>query len=196
MEYSGFDLPNEDFRSHLSNRLLDARTIVINEAVTDRVAGALSEQVTVLEAESTDPIQVVMTSAPGGALDAGFAIYDLFRSVTAPLTILGSGRIVGAGVLAFVGASAARRFALPHARFRFEEPREQVPPGSARDVETRAKEAAERRDRVVTILAEETGQSSDQIESDLSTERSFSADEATTYGLIDQVVLSRSELDE
>jgi ATP-dependent Clp protease protease subunit len=162
--------------------------------LTTDVAGTLSEQLTVLVAESDEPIQIMMSNAPGGDADAGLSTYDLIRSLDAPVTILGSGRIAGAGLLAFVGAAADRRFALPHARFRFEEPREVVDEGSASDLEQQAEAAADRRRRVVTLLTRATGQSDDQIEGDLSAQRTFDADAAAAYGLIDRVVQSRGEL--
>jgi ATP-dependent Clp protease protease subunit len=195
MEYPGPDRPSSNFRSQLNSRLLDARTIVVNEAVSNSVAGQMSEQLTVLDSESAEPIQVMMSHAPGGDAEAGLSIYDLIRSLTAPVTMLGSGRIAGAGLLAFVGAAADRRFALPHARFRFEEPREAPEQGPATDLEKKAEAVAERRDRIVSLLADATGQSSDQIDDDLSAQRVFEADEAAEYGLIDRVVQSRREIE-
>jgi len=195
MELPGPDRPNSNFRSQLNNRLLDARTIVVNEAVTADTAGQISEQLAVLEAESAEPIQVMMSNAPGGDVEAGLSTYDLLRSVTAPVTVLGSGRISGAGLLAFVGAPAERRFALPHARFRFEEPTDTLDQGPTADLEEKAEAAADRRDRVVTLLAAATGQSEEQIESDVSAQRALEADEAPTYGLIQRVVQSRREIE-
>jgi len=195
MELPGPDRPNSNFRSQLNNRLLDARTIVVNEAVTADTAGQISEQLAVLEAESAEPIQVMMSNAPGGDVEAGLSTYDLLRSVTAPVTVLGSGRISGAGLLAFVGAPAERRFALPHARFRFEEPTDTLDQGPTADLEEKAEAAADRRDRVVTLLAAATGQSEEQIESDVSAQRALEANEAPTYGLIQRVVQSRQEIE-
>jgi ATP-dependent Clp protease protease subunit len=174
--------------------MLDARTIVINEALTTETAGLVSEQVAVLAAESAEPIQVMMSNVPGGNVEAGLSAYDQLRSLAAPVTVLGSGRISGAGVLAFVGAPADRRFALPHARFRFEEPTDTLEQGPAADLEEKAQAAADRRDRVVTLLATTTRQSEEQVDADLSAQRAFEADEAADYGLIQRVVQSRREI--
>ena len=194
MEHPGPDLPNSNFQSQLHSRLLGARTLVINEPLTTGTAGQISQQLTVLAAESDEPIQIMMSNAPGGDVDAGLSTYDLIRSLDAPVTILGSGRIAGAGVLAFVGAAADRRFALPHARFRIEEPGEGREHGSASDLEQNAQAAADRRERIVALLAEATGQSAETIEDDLTAQRTFAADEAADYGLIRRVVQSRTEI--
>jgi ATP-dependent Clp protease protease subunit len=194
MEFPGPSSSSPDFHSQLSRRLLDARTIVVNEPLTTAAAGPVTEQLTVLAAESDQPIQIMMSNAPGGEVEAGLSVYDLIRSLDAPVTVLGSGRIAGAGVLAFVGPVADRRFALPHARFRFEEPTEAVAPGAASALEQEAEAAAARRERIVALLAAATGQSADRIEADLTAQRTFEAEAAADYGLIRRVVQSRSEL--
>lgn len=194
MELPGPDLPNANFQSQLNSRLLDARTIVVNEPLTTGTAGQISQQLSVLAAESDEPIQIMMSNAPGGDVAAGLSTYDLIRSLEAPVTMLGGGRIAGAGILAFVGATNDRRFALPHARFRMEEPAEGREHGSASDLEQKAQAATDRRKRIVALLAEATGQSKSQIEADLAAQRAFDADEAADYGLIRRVVQSRSEI--
>jgi ATP-dependent Clp protease protease subunit len=195
MEYPGPNRPFSNFRNHLRNRLHDARTIVVNDAITSDLAGRLSEQLTVLDAESSGPIQVLMSSAPGGTPDAGLSIYDLIRSLSAPVTTLGSGRIAGAGVLAFVGAAADRRYALSHVRFQFREPREALDDGPAAALDEAAEAARTRRQHIVGLLAEATGRRPDQVDRDLSSERTFDAEAAVAYGLIRRVVQSRREIE-
>ena len=195
VEYSGSDRPASKFRSELNSRLLAERTIGLNEALTAGVAGEITEQLTVLDAESVAPIALLMSHVPGGDVEVGLSIYDLIRSLAAPVVVLGSGRIAGAGILAFVGAPSRRRFALPHVRFRFEEPADTFDAGGAGDLAEKARAAADCRGRVVSLLAAATGQSDDQIETDLSRRRAFEADEAVDYGLIERVVESRREIE-
>lgn len=195
MEFSGSDYSFSSFRDQLSNRLLDARTIVINEALTSAVAGEIAEQIALLDAESTEPVQVLISNAPDGDLVAGLSTFDLLRSITAPVTMIGGGLISGPGVIAFLGGAAERRFAFPHVRFQLDEPRETVNPGRATEIREEADAARERRARVVSILAEATGQSEEQVESDLSARRAFDGDAAVAYGLIERIVESRREIE-
>lgn len=195
MERPDSDGPFSDFRTQLNDRLLDTRTIVLNEALTAPVAGEIAEQLTILDAESSEPVQFVMTTAPGGDTDAALSTYDLLQSLTASVTMIGSGRISGAGVIAFLGGPVDRRYALPHARFRFEEPHEALNSGPSADLEGAAEAAADRRARVRTLLAEATGQSEERVEEDLSVQRGFDAEEAVEYGLIRRVVQSRREIE-
>lgn len=194
MEAFGQNDPLSQFREQLNSRLLDDRTVVINEALTRTTAGQVHQQLVVLDNESDDPVHILMSNAPGGALESGFSLYDLLRSMAAPVTILGSGRIAGAGVLCFVGGPAARRFALPHVQFQFMEPEAPADDGSAEDLAGEAERARDRRERMVDLLATATGQSVAQVEADLEAQRTFDADEAARYGLIARVVQSRREL--
>jgi ATP-dependent Clp protease protease subunit len=183
MESFGFEDPFSSLRDRLNRRLLDARTVVINEALTSTVAGQVSQQLVVLDNEPDDPIQVLMSSARDGELESGLSLYDLLRSMEAPVTILGSGRIAGAGVLCFVGGPTARRCALPHAQFQFTEPDAAVDPGSASDLSGEAERLRQRRERMVEILASATGQAASQVDADLEARRTFDAEEAARYGL-------------
>jgi ATP-dependent Clp protease protease subunit len=194
MELPGSDRSFSDYRSQLSNRLLDARTLVLNESLTAAVAGQLAEQLAVMEAESAEPIHFVMSNAPGGEIEAALSTYDLLRSLTAPVTMLGGGRIAGAGVIVFVGAPAERRYALPHVHFQLEEPQATVDSGSATDLEAAADAAADRRERILRLLAGATGHSEERIEEDVSAQRGFDGEEAVEYGLIQRVVQSRREI--
>jgi ATP-dependent Clp protease protease subunit len=195
MEPFGSDRPSSNFRDQLSNRLLDARTIVLNDELTRSTAGQITEQLAVLDAESAEPIQFIMSGAPGGEVDAGLSVYDLLRSISAPVTMLAGGRITGAGVIAFVGAASERRYALPHVRFRLEAPRERTDEGPAADLAEKAEAAQDRRKRVVYILTNATGRPPEQIEEDLTRGRAFDAQEAADYGLITRVVQNRREIE-
>lgn len=195
MELPGSDLPWSNFRSKLNSRLLETRTIVVNEALTSSVAAEMSEQLTVMDAESEEPIQIVMSSVPEGDMEAGLSVHDLLQSLAAPVTVLGTGRIVGPGIVAFAGMPSDRRFALPHARFRLEEPRTDPGETPGQDLETEAELLADRRSRVIEVLQAATGQPEEQITTDLAERRALTADAAVEYGLVHRIVESRKELE-
>lgn len=193
MEPSDFDRPSF-LQSRLSDRLFDARVLVINEPMTASVSASISERLSVLEADSDEPIRVMMTQVSGGDFTSALSVYDFLQSVAAPVTMLGAGRIVGAGVVAFVGAPAERRYALPHSRFRFAEPDHEAEGGTAETLEQKVEEREELRRRAVSVLADATGQSKSQVEDDLSERRALDAEEAKNYGLVRRIVQSQGEI--
>lgn len=135
-----------------------------------------------------------MTSVPGGSFEAALSVYDVLRSITAPLRMLGSGHIVGPGVVMYIGVSAGRRFALPHVHFRLGEPRQNSASKTADDLERDAEIARERPDRVRSLLAEVTDQPKEHIQADVAEQKQLDADAAVDYGLVYRVVESRDEL--
>ncbi len=196
MESFRSDPPFSGFRQQLNERLLDTRTLVLNEALRSRVAGSIAEQLALLEAESADPIQFVMTTAPGGDFEAALSMYDLLRSFDAPVTMVGSGRISGAAVIGFLGAPRDRRFALPHVRFRLENPQRTAESGRGGNLEPESETLDDLREKVCSVIADTTGQSEAQVASDLSARSGFDPEEAVECGLVHRTVDSREEIGE
>lgn len=194
MELPDADSFGDAFRSELNRRLLDERTLVLNEALTSPVAAQISEQLTVMEAESDEPILLMINSVREGEVETGLSLYDLLRSLSASVSVLATGRIVGPGILVLVGAPTERRFSLPNARFRLKGPRSSLSSGRAEDLDTEAEEVQERHRRVVEVLTAATGQPDERVATDLSEERALDAEEAVEYGLIHRVVERRDEI--
>lgn len=170
------------------------RTLVVSEALTASVGNRLLQNLAVLDEPAGAPVQILMSSAPGGDEQAALSVHDAVHAAEAPVTMIGGGRIAGAGIYAFLGADASRRVGLPHVRFCFEPPT--APAHSdALDLSAQAEESEEHRARVRALVAAATGQSEEQIRTDLSDHRTFDAEAAVAYGLIDRVVQSRRELD-
>jgi len=192
MQIPNFDDPFGNGPGGLGRPGAGPRTVVISEAVTDDVVADVSRQLLLLDAESDQPIRVVWTSGPGGEVDAALSLFDLQRSLTARVIGLGSGRIRGASVWAFLGPDAASRYALPHVRFELDAPRSA--PGSS-DAQREAERVAELRDRCADLLADETHRPADAVAQDLDEGRTLNADDAATYGLVHRVVKSAREIE-
>ena len=66
--------------------------------------------------------------------------------------------------------------------------------GQAADMEIHAREILYTRDRLNEILARHTGQSVERIKHDTDRDNFMRAEDAVTYGLIDQVLSNRAAL--
>jgi len=64
--------------------------------------------------------------------------------------------------------------------------------GQAADIEIHAREMLNTRDRLNRILSEHTGQDLDKVKADTDRDYFMSAEEATEYGLIDEVMMART----
>jgi ATP-dependent Clp protease protease subunit len=101
--------------------------------------------------------------------------YDLFRLAASM------------GAFLLCSGTKGKRLSLPSSRIMIHQPLGGAQ-GQAVDIEIQAREILYHKQRLNELIAHHTGQPMERIETD--TERDFymSAEEAKTYGLIDQVV--------
>jgi len=176
----------------LAAKLLKTRMILIHGAIDEELAERVITETLVLDAENHDPIKVLVTT-PGGMVDVGFAIHDIFRFVASPVYTIGAGFVASMGVPIMLSAPKERRFALPNTRFMMHQPSTGAA-GQASDIRITAQEILKVRERLNQLIAEETGQPMEKVAQDSDRDYWIGADEAAEYGLISKVVRSASEL--
>ncbi len=178
---------DEDDEGWLSKKLLENRTILISEPISDTIARKVVSQVTLMDQDNhEDPISVYVNS-PGGSADSGFAIYDILEFVRSPVKTLCTGLCASAAVLCFLAGDDERRYSLPNSRFLLHQPRTVVM-GDASDIDIGATEIVRLRERYNEVVSEKTGKPADEIEEDADRDFWLEADEAVEYGLVDTVI--------
>ncbi|MBI1834433.1 MAG: ATP-dependent Clp protease proteolytic subunit, partial [Burkholderiales bacterium] len=95
------------------------------------------------------------------------------------------------GAFLLSAGAKGKRFSLPNSRIMIHQPLGGAQ-GQASDIEIQAREILYLRERLNGILAENTGQSIEQIAKDTDRDNFMSAEAAAAYGLIDQVLARRS----
>jgi ATP-dependent Clp protease protease subunit len=176
----------------LGGRLLKARLVMITGQIDQEVAERTVSQLLVLDAESKDPIRVIVTSQ-GGHVDSGFAIHDVMRFIDAPVTAIGAGWVASIAVPILCGAPKERRFCLPNTRFLLHQPSGGAG-GQLADLRIEAQEILKIRERLNKLIADETGKDINQIAKDSDRNFWMSAEEALKYGLISSIVTSASDV--
>jgi ATP-dependent Clp protease protease subunit len=178
---------------HVADRLLDSRVIQVAQPITSELAEDVVGRLLLLDAEDEKaPIDIYMDS-PGGSVDAGFAIYDMARFISAPVRCICTGLTASAAVLVLLAAPKKHRLSLPNARFLIHQPSGGVR-GSVADVKIEADEIIKIRKRINALIAGETGQPVEKVDEDTSRNRWLSAEQAVEYGLINKIVKSKKEL--
>jgi ATP-dependent Clp protease protease subunit len=173
-------------------RMLKARTVLISGGVDDKLAEKTIAQLLVLDAESHDPIRIVITSQ-GGHVDSGFAIHDVLRFIESPVVTIGAGWVASIAVPILFGAPKERRYSLPHTRFLLHQPSGGAG-GQATDIEIEAEEILRLRDLLNELIASETGQSVERVAQDSDRNFWMSAAQALEYGLVGQIIASAGEI--
>lgn len=174
-------------------RMLKARTVMVSGVVDDKLAEKTIAQLLVLDAESHEPIRVVITSQ-GGHVDSGFAIHDVLRFIESPVVTIGAGWVASIAVPILFGAPKERRYSLPHTRFLLHQPSGGAG-GQASDIEIEAEEILRLRDQLNELIAKETGQSVERVARDSDRNFWMDADQALAYGLVGKIIGSAREID-
>ncbi|NER84422.1 MAG: ATP-dependent Clp endopeptidase proteolytic subunit ClpP [Leptolyngbya sp. SIO1D8] len=169
------------------SRLLRERIVFLGTPVDNNVADSIVAQLLFLDAEDPEKDVQLYINSPGGSVTAGMAIYDTMQQIRPDVVTICFGLAASMGAFLLGGGAAGKRLSLPSSRIMIHQPLGGAQ-GQAVDIEIQAKEILYHKQRLNELIAHHTGQPLERIEAD--TERDFymSAEEAKTYGLIDQVV--------
>jgi ATP-dependent Clp protease protease subunit len=175
----------------LYSRLLRERIIFLGTPVDDTVANLVCAQMLFLESEEPDKEIHLYINSPGGDITALFAIYDTLKFIKPDVSTFCYGQAASAAAVLLAAGAPGKRFALPHARILLHQPWGGVE-GQASDIELQAKEIMRMRDLLTSMLAEDTGQTHEKVTKDTDRDFIMTADEAVTYGVIDEIITSRT----
>ena len=90
------------------------------------------------------------------------------------------------------GGAKGKRFALQHSRIMLHQPHVSGVGGQATDIEIHAREILKTREEINVILQGHTGQELSKVQDDTERDYWLSAEEGKEYGVIDEVLASRS----
>lgn len=174
-----------------AGKLMKARIVLVNGQVDQELAEKVMAQLFVLDAESADPIKVIITS-PGGHVDSGYAIHDTMRFLRSPVITIGAGWVASIAVPILFGGAKGKRYSLPNTRFLIHQPSGGAG-GQAADIRIEAQEILKIRTRINHMIAEETGQPVEKVARDSDRNFWMDAKEAHEYGLVQKVISNISE---
>jgi ATP-dependent Clp protease protease subunit len=173
------------------SRLLKDRIVFLGSPISDEVSNVITAQLLFLESEDPERDIHFYINSPGGSVTAGLAIYDTMQYIRPEVSTLCLGQ--AASMAAWLLASGARgkRYALPHARVMIHQPLGGVQ-GQAVDIDIQAHEILRLREQMNNILVKHTGQTLKKIEKDTDRDMFMTGKQAVEYGLVDEVIVSRS----
>ena len=172
------------------SRMLKERVIFLVGPIEDHMANLVVAQLLYLESENPDKDIHLYINSPGGAVNAGLAIYDTMEFIKPDISTVCIGQAASMGAVLLAGGAKDKRFCLPHVRIMIHQPLGGYQ-GQATDIEIHAKEILRVREELNTILARHTGQSFEKIQEDTERDNFMNGEEAKEYGLIDEVITER-----
>jgi ATP-dependent Clp protease protease subunit len=177
------------------SRLLNERIIFLGTPIDDTVANLVMAQLLHLESEDPDKDIQLYINSPGGSVTALLAIYDTMQYVKPDVATTCMGQAASAAAVLLAAGTKGKRFGLPHSRILIHQPSGGAE-GQSVDIEIQAREILRMRRMLDEILATHTGQSVEKVSHDTDRDFIMTAEEAKAYGLIDDIIESRTTADE
>ena len=169
------------------SRLLNDRIIFLSDEVNDATASLVVAQLLYLEAQDPDKDISFYINSPGGSVTAGMAIYDTMNFIKCDVSTVCIGMAASMGAFLLSAGTKGKRFALPNSEIMIHQPLGGAK-GQAPDIKIQAELILRTRDKLNTILAQNTGKSIEEIARDTERDNYMTAEQALAYGLIDKVI--------
>ena len=161
---------------------------------TDNIANLMIAQLLFLQSEDAGKDIQIYINSPGGSVTAGMAIYDTMEFAKPDVTTTCVGMAASMGAVLLAAGTKGKRFALPHSRILLHQPTAGFR-GQASDIDIHAREVLKTKEELNTILALHTGKPVDTIAADTDRDFFMSSPDAKQYGIVDQVIASKDDVD-
>jgi len=173
------------------SRLLQDRILILSGQVNDEMANVLIAQMLYLANQDSEKDIVIYINSPGGSVSAGMAIFDSMQFVPCDVSTVCFGMAASMGAFLLGAGTKGKRKALPNSRVMIHQPLGGAG-GQAADIEIQAKEILFLRDLLNTYIADFADKPIEKIAEDTDRDYFMTAEEAVDYGIIDEVVKTRS----
>ena len=175
-------------------KLFEDRIIFLGTPISDEIANAVMAQLLVLQSMDPErPISMYINS-PGGSFTALTAIYDTMQYIKPDVSTVCLGQAASAAAVLLAAGAKGKRFALPNSRILIHQPATEGGYGQGSDLEIQAREILRIRSLMEQMLANDTGQSVEQISRDIERDKYLTAQEAKEYGLVDEIFTSLKDI--
>jgi ATP-dependent Clp protease protease subunit len=123
------------------------------------------------------------------------AVYDTMQFIKPAVSTLCIGQAASMGSLLLCAGEKGMRFSLPTSRIMVHQPSGGFQ-GQASDIERHAEDIIKMKRRLNEVYVKHTGQSYEAIETTLDRDYFMSAEQARDFGIVDQVITTRSALEQ
>ena len=175
------------------SRLLNDRIIMLSEEVNSTTASLIVAQLLYLEGQDPEKDISFYINSPGGSVTDGMAIYDTMQYIKCDVSTICIGMAASMGAFLLSSGTKGTRSSLPNSEILIHQPLIGGGgiSGQCTDVKIHSDHLVATREKLNSILAENTGKSIEQIAVDTERDNYLTAEEAKEYGLIDKVISKR-----
>jgi len=173
------------------SRLLKERIVILSEEVNYVTASLITAQLLFLEAEDPEKDIQFYINSPGGSVSDGLMIFDTMQHIKPDVQTICMGMAASMGAFLLAAGTKGKRFILPNAEVMIHQPSGGAQ-GQTTDIQIAAQHIQRTKDRLNRILSEKTGQPIEKVTIDTDRDNWMSAEEATVYGIVDQIMEKRA----
>lgn len=173
------------------SRLLEDRIVFLSGEINDVTANIVIAQLIYLESKDADKDICLYINSPGGSVTAGMGIYDTMNYIKCDVSTVCVGMAASMGAFLLSSGAKGKRYALRNSEVMIHQPLGGAQ-GQASDIEIVAKHIMRTKEKMIKILAENSGQPVEKVERDVDRDNYMSAEEALEYGLIDAIYDKRA----
>ena len=171
--------------------LLKSRKIFLVGEVNDESCNTLIKELLYMESEDdTKPITLYINS-PGGEVTSGLAVYDTIRLMKSPVTAVVTGIAASMGSIIFLACDSDKRLMLPSSKVMIHDcswGRREMGGKKPFEIEQELNQLKGTNERLVSIIAERTGKTMEEIAEVTKYDSYFSAEKAIEFGLASGIV--------
>lgn len=173
--------------------LLKDRIVFLGTQIEAQMANVIVAQLLHLNSvDNKQPIHLYINS-PGGHVYAGLAIYDTIQMIDAPVYTYAIGFTASMGTTLLCTGQKGHRYSLPHATIHMH-PTGGGAQGYTEDVRIATREQERLQAQLFHLMGKHTGHSWKELEAYFLRDRYLNAEEAKSYGLVDEILGDSSEL--
>jgi len=176
----------------LEERLAEERIVFLWGEISPGTGGGLIMRLLELQAKSRDREIHLYINSPGGSVDDTLAVYDTMQFLECDVATYCVGQAASGAAIVLAAGTKGKRFALPHAKVMIHQPWGGVT-GQASDIQIQAEEILKAKRLLNEILAQHTGRTVAQIETETERDRYLTPAEAKEYGIVDEIVTGSTE---
>jgi ATP-dependent Clp protease protease subunit len=168
----------------IDSKILNERKVFLWGQIDDNMAKHVIERLLYLELVTPQKEIQLIVNSPGGYVTSGFAIYDVMKNISSPISTICTGLAASMGSIILSAGTKGRRFVLPNARIMIHQPSGGAE-GHAADIEIQMNEILKTKKLGAEILANNCGKTFEKIMKDFDRDHWMSADESVEYGIVD-----------
>ncbi len=173
----------------LEQLFFEKRAVYLWGVVDDKSARDVVSKLLLLDADKPGIEIKLYINSPGGVVTSGMVILDTMKMIKSPVSTICMGLAASMGSILLSAGTKGKRFVYPHGEVMIHQPSlGGYYQATSADIEIQARQIKKTKELGAKILAENCGKTIDQVMADFDRDYWMDANEAVSYGIVDEIL--------